>query len=106
MGKSAFGFAAPEDSPGFLLWQTTVVWQLLIAQALAPFDLSHAQFVLLAILMWSDEQQEPPNQGVLARRSKLDKMTVSKALKQLAAAGLVKRTEHAAAGRPRHRATR
>jgi DNA-binding MarR family transcriptional regulator len=93
MTESAFGFDAPEDSPGFLLWQTTLTWQRAIRRALEPHGVSHAEFVLLAILLWYKEQAEVTNQTLLARQSKLDKMTVSKSLRQLAAAGLVKRSE-------------
>ena len=38
----------PNDSPGFLLWHATLRWQRGVAQALAPLDLTHVQFVLLA----------------------------------------------------------
>ena len=42
----------PEDSPGFLLWHVTLRWQRDIAAALAPLDLTHVQFVLLATTWW------------------------------------------------------
>jgi hypothetical protein len=38
----------PNESPGFLLWHARLRWQRDIAQALAPLDLTHVQFVLLA----------------------------------------------------------
>src|SRR4051812_25420869 len=34
-------------SPGFLLWRVTQRWQRVIAAALRPLELTHAQFVLL-----------------------------------------------------------
>ena len=74
--KSAFGFEAPEDSPGFLLWQTTITWQRLIKKALEAHDVSHAQFVVMAVLLWFEEHQEDPTQIAIARLSKLDQMTV------------------------------
>lgn len=92
MAESAFGFDAPE-SPGFLLWQTTVTWQRQIKQALGPFEISHAQFVILAILLWSCETGQDPNQTLIARQSKLDKMTVSTSLKKLGSSGYVRRAE-------------
>jgi DNA-binding MarR family transcriptional regulator len=94
MDNSSFGFDKPEDSPGFLLWQTTVSWQRLIKKALDPHGISHAQFVLLAILLWLQEQKQTPTQVILSRLSKLDKMTVSKSLKLLVLEGLVTRVEH------------
>jgi hypothetical protein len=47
-----FSFDAPEDSPGLLLWQTTVTWQRQIKKALDPYDIAHAQFVIMAITFW------------------------------------------------------
>lgn len=94
MSKLPFGFDKPEDSPGFLLWQTTVAWQKLIKKALEPFAIPHAQFVIMAILLWLEEHDYDTTQMLIAKWSKLDKMTVSKSLKKLVVQGLVKRTEH------------
>ncbi len=91
--NSAFGFEAPEDSPGFLLWQTTITWQRLIKKALEAHDISHTQFVIMAILLWFEEHHQDPTQVALARLSKLDKMTVSKSLKKLVAQGYIRREE-------------
>lgn len=93
MKKTVFGFERPEDSPGFLLWQTTVAWQRLIKKELDHYDISHAQFVIMALLMWFHENKKDASQIQIARASKLDKMTVSKSLKKLVALGLVTRTE-------------
>jgi MarR family transcriptional regulator, organic hydroperoxide resistance regulator len=48
MSNLPFGFDRPEDSHGFLLWQTTMIWQRQIKQALEPYNISHAQFVIMA----------------------------------------------------------
>jgi MarR family transcriptional regulator, organic hydroperoxide resistance regulator len=93
MPKSAFGFEQPQDSPGFLLWQTTVTWQRLIKQSLDKHDISHAQFVVLANLLWFEEHQQTPKQIMIVQLSKLDKMTVSKSFKKLVSDKLVTRTE-------------
>ncbi len=94
MSNSTFGFEKPEHSPGFLLWQTTMTWQRLIKKALDVYDISHAQFVVLAVTLWFEEKKQNPTQILIARLSKLDKMTVSKSLKKLVSLGLIKRTEH------------
>ncbi len=94
MNNSVFGFDRPEDSPGLLLWQTTMTWQRLINKALDPYHISHAQFVILAITLWFDHKGQEVSQSLIIRQSKLDKMTVSKSLKKLVAQGYVKRTEH------------
>lgn len=91
--KSTFGFEKPEDSPGFLLWQTTITWQRLIKNTLDSYDISHGQFVIMALLMWLEEHHESPTQIAIARLSKLDKMTVSKSLKKLVNQGYIDRRE-------------
>jgi DNA-binding MarR family transcriptional regulator len=92
--ESAFGFEAPEDSPGLLLWQTTITWQRFIKKVLEPHDISHGQFVIMAVLLWFEEHHQESTQVAIARLSKLDKMTVSKSLKKLIAQELVTRVEH------------
>ena len=95
MSELPFGFDQPEDSPGFLLWQTTVVWQRLIKKVLEPAEVSHAQFVIMALLLWSEANHVETTQVLIVKRSKLDKMTVSVSLKKLVGRGLVSRVEHA-----------
>src|SRR3990167_9993419 len=94
MKDSAFGFDKPEDSPGFLLWQTTVTWQRLIKKGLDPYNISHAQFVILAITLWFENKKQEISQSLIIRQSKLDKMTVSKSLKKLVSEAYVNRLEH------------
>jgi len=94
MSNSIFGFEKPEHSPGFLLWQTTVSWQRLIKKTLEAHNLSHAQFVVMAILLWLREQKTDVVQIDIVKMSKLDKMTVSKSLKKLVTLGFVSRQEN------------
>lgn len=94
MTNSVFGFDKPENSPGFLLWQTTITWHRLIKKALDPYSISHAQFVILAITLWFESKNQEVSQSLIIRQSKLDKMTVSKSLKKLVAETYVKRMEH------------
>ena len=94
MKQSSFNVNKAEDSLGLLLWQTTMTWQRQIKNALEPYDISHAQFVILAILLWLTEQETVPIQSDIINMSKLDKMTVSKALKKLTIERYIKRQEH------------
>jgi DNA-binding MarR family transcriptional regulator len=94
MTNSLFSFDQAQDSPGFLLWQTTITWQRLIKKALDPYSISHAQFVILAITMWFESNSQEVSQSLIIRQSKLDKMTVSKAIKKLVTEGYIKRIEH------------
>jgi len=92
--KSSFYYSTPKESPGFLLWQTTVTWQRQIKKVLEPFSLTHPEFVILAVLLWLEEQKQTPIQSTLVEKTKLDKMTVSKILKKFVSEGLVERQEH------------
>lgn len=92
--KAPFGFEKPKDSPGFLLWQTTMNWQRLIKKALEVHEVSHSQFVIMALLLWFENHQMDTTQVRIVQWSKLDKMTVSKSLKKLVTQGLVHRVEH------------
>lgn len=94
VAKLPFGFEQPEDSPGFLLWQATVAWQRLLKEVLQPFELSHAQFVVMAVTGWFESNEQAPTQTDIIQKTKLDKMTVSKSLKQLVEKGWVKRVEN------------
>ena len=94
MSKSNFGFEKPEDSLGFLLWQTTMTWQKLIRKALDQFDITHPQFVIMATILWFQEQKKVSTQIMIARQSNLDKMTVSTAIRTLVSLGYLTRAEH------------
>jgi DNA-binding MarR family transcriptional regulator len=60
--------------------------------ALAPYDLTHVQFVLLACLWWLAEHGDrPPTQARLAEQARTDPMMTSQVLRRLEARGLLKR---------------
>ncbi|MEE9095358.1 MarR family winged helix-turn-helix transcriptional regulator [Pseudarthrobacter phenanthrenivorans] len=81
----------PGESPGFLLWHATLRWQRDIAAALAPLDLTHVQFVLLACAWWLNEQGEHPNQLAVARQAGTDVKMASQVLRTLEGKGLIER---------------
>ena len=85
----------PEGAPlslGFLLWHATLRWQRLIAAALKPLDLTHVQFVLLAVLWWfTSVRRERPSQRALAEQAGTDPMMTSQVLRALERKGLVVR---------------
>lgn len=93
MGGFPFGFAKPKDSLGFLLWQTSTIWQRQIKKALDAHDISHSQFVIMALSLWFEANNCNATQVLIADWSKLDKMTISKALKKLVVLELVIKTE-------------
>lgn len=94
MPNLPFGFATPEESPGFLLWQATMVWQRMIKKALDPHGVSHAQFVIMATLLWFEAHGYETTQTAVIHQTKLDKMTVSKSMRKLVEMGFIRRTEH------------
>ncbi len=91
----------PDESPGFLLWQVTLRWQREIASALAPLDLTHVQFVLLATTWWLNSRGTEPNQLSLARQAGTDVKMTSEVLRKLEAKGLILRTVDAGDTRAR-----
>jgi len=82
----------PEQSPGFLLWRVTLAWQRAMRSALAPHELTHVQFVLLASLWWISEHEDgPPTQTRLAAQAGTDPMMTSQVIRKLEARRLLKR---------------
>jgi DNA-binding MarR family transcriptional regulator len=81
----------PSESPGFLLWHATLRWQREVAAVLAPLDLTHVQFVLLASTWWLNGQDERPNQATLAAHAGTDVKMTSQVIRSLERKGLVER---------------
>jgi len=92
LGKNQiFQFESPDDSPGFLLWQVSNLWQRKMNAGLNRLGLTHVQFVLLAGLIWLSERKETVTQARLAANAKTDIMMTSKVLRVLEQRGLIKR---------------
>jgi MarR family transcriptional regulator, organic hydroperoxide resistance regulator len=94
MPDEVFQFEDANDSPGFSLWQVSSLWQRRINAGLRPFDLTHAQFVLLASLMWLASEDKPLTQVDLAAHAKTDIMMTSNVLRTLESKGFVLRKPH------------
>ncbi len=93
-------FESDDASPGFMLWRITNQWQALMRRTLAPFDLTHVQFVLLAVLTWSDEPLGL-TQAQLAQLARADPMMVSQVLRTLETKRFVERHPDPNDGRAR-----
>jgi DNA-binding MarR family transcriptional regulator len=89
------------DSPGFLLWRLTLDWQRAVTAALAPYELTHVQFVLLACAWSMSEHGAVPNQLRLAREAGTDVKMTSQVVRRLAANGLLTREVDPADSRAR-----
>jgi MarR family transcriptional regulator for hemolysin len=88
---SPFRYARADDSAGFLLWKITVLWQRKLKAVLGEFGISQTQYAILASLRWFEEKQTPPTQSHIVDHAKIDKMTLSKAIRKLESAGFVLR---------------
>lgn len=88
---SSFKHKKADDSAGFLLWKITSLWQKKLSVTLSELGITQTQYALLASLKWFGEKNESTTQTHLVEHSKIDKMTVSKALRKLEKNGFVKR---------------
>lgn len=94
MKKIEFHFEKPEDNTGYLLWQTTMIWQRKMNRVLDKIDLTHTQFVILASLGWLSQNQNGISQKDIADNSNTDRMMVSKVLRTLQQKEFIKRREN------------
>lgn len=94
MAKTDFRFSDKNDSTGFLLRQVTNHWQREIKKALERYDLTHAQFVLLASILWLSQTKDSITQIEISSHANMDAMTTSTVLRTLQAKGLISRQEH------------
>jgi DNA-binding MarR family transcriptional regulator len=92
--KIEFHFKSPNDSPGYLLGQITMLWQRKQKKVLDPLDLTQTQFVLLAALGWLSKKNNAVTQVDIANQSNADRMMVSKVLRRLEEKGFITRQEH------------
>lgn len=91
---TTFGFASPDESPGFLLWQVTNRWQRSIRDALAPLGITHVQFVIMAGLAWLERNGSQITQIHLAHHARIDPMMTSQVVRTLVDKGLIERSLH------------
>jgi DNA-binding MarR family transcriptional regulator len=87
-------FEQANESPGFLLWQLTNLWQHHIRCTLAPLGITHVQFVLLASVAWLEQMEQLVSQATLSRHARTDIMMTSQVVRTLEEKGLLTRTIH------------
>lgn len=87
-------FERADDSPGFLLWQLTNLWQQRIRSTLAPLSITHVQFVLLTSIAWLADSEVLASQVILSRHAHTDIMMTSEVVRTLEEKGLVTRAVH------------
>jgi DNA-binding MarR family transcriptional regulator len=84
----------PEETFGFRLWHVLHAWQRRVEAALSPLDLTHMQFVVLAITASLLREGENVSQSRIAGFGKIDRMMLSKMLRLLEDKGYVERGPH------------
>lgn len=89
-----FHFKKPEESPGYLLGQLTMLWQRKQKRVLDPLDLTHTQFALLCALAWLSGESDQVTQVDIAKQGNADTMMVSKVLRTLEEKRFITRHEH------------
>ncbi|MBE7176716.1 MAG: MarR family transcriptional regulator [Mucilaginibacter polytrichastri] len=89
-----FHFKSPDDSPGYLLGQVTMLWQRRQKKVLDPLDLTQTQFAMLAALGWLAKTSRTVTQVDIANQCNADRMMTSKVLRTLQEKGFITRQEH------------
>ena len=87
-------FEKPDESPGFLLWQTINLWQRKMGAALRESKLTHVQFVLPASALWLNDHGSEATQVLIARFAHADVMMTSQVLRSLEEKGLILRLKN------------
>ncbi len=89
--KELSAYPTANDSPGFLLWRVYFVWKRNIEAALAPHDLTHIQFVLLAAIGYLAKDGSVASQRDLASFAACDVTMTSQVVRSLEKKELITR---------------
>lgn len=95
-------FGAPEKAVGFVLWRIVHRYMREVDRALVPLDLTHLQFMTLAMVAWLGKTGDPVTQSAVAANGAMHPMQVSLMLKALEKKGLILRSRNQADVRAKH----
>jgi MarR family transcriptional regulator, organic hydroperoxide resistance regulator len=76
---------------GYLIWHVAMNWRVATDRALSPLGLTNAQYAVLASLHGMSRAGARPSQRELGEASGLEPMYVSKLVRSLESAGLLRR---------------
>ena len=82
-----------EKSLGLLFWQTSMLWKRDINKILVNFDITHTQYVILAVIFHLDKSGEKTTQKNISNISMIDTMTISKTVRLMQTKKLIERKE-------------
>jgi DNA-binding MarR family transcriptional regulator len=85
-------FKQPEDSLGYLLWQTAHGWMRRLNSELVAMGLTHLQMIALGSTAWLTRISGPPSQARLAKFCAMDPMLISKVVRTLEKKSAILRT--------------
>ncbi|MGL5255352.1 MAG: MarR family winged helix-turn-helix transcriptional regulator [Brevinema sp.] len=80
-------------STGLIFWQVSTLWQRAIKETLRQFDLTHTQYVILAVIEELSEKTEDITQKKISDFSMIDPMTLSTTLRLLEKKGFTQRIQ-------------
>lgn len=92
---------SPANAHGALLERIATLWLLQLRTALAPLELTPAQFRLLVAVGWLNARGGGVRQSDVAQHANADAVMTSEVLRALESRGLVARTAHPTDGRAR-----
>lgn len=90
-------YTNPQDSPGYLLWHVTTMWQKEVRRVLEPLELTQPQFILLHACLWLNERDlegKGITQVQIAQFANVDVNVTSQVLRTLEKRGYVTRARH------------
>jgi MarR family transcriptional regulator, organic hydroperoxide resistance regulator len=85
---------SPAAAPGALLERVATLWHLQVRTALAPLDLTPAQFRLLVAVAWLNAKGAGVRQSDVSIHANADPVMTSEVLRTLESRGLVQRAPH------------
>ena len=83
------------ETTGSLVWRLAMHWRAAVDRAVAPFGLTHAQYVVLASLHTLTLRGARPSQRELADYTALEPVYISRLAKALEEGGLIERAQAA-----------
>lgn len=86
-------YPTAQQSPGFLLWQASLVLRRKLEAALALHDLTQIQFALLACTWYLTQHDAVASQNNIAEFSRCDVTMTSQVLRTLERKGLITRQQ-------------
>ena len=90
--NSVSRFKQPEDSLGYLLWQTAHGWMRRLNSEFVPLGITHLQMIALGSTLWLTRIGKPPSQVRLAEFCAMDPMLISKVVRALEKRRAIART--------------